>query len=265
MGCMCRPGDWKRAWWLTGNPDGTPGVGPTRIKSSSSTGKPTRWRWASGYRPIRSWAGRETTADAPVRRQPAAFAVLAAQYAIEAPVAGAFPTRGLDVRSADYTWQLLYKRREHGTAILFISADLDEIIEHSDRIAVFSGGVSVARAGHAPTTAEEFRASHWRTSMIQAPTGDRSRLWKLWPLVPISARSFHQRFVAAVRCQPGRGVSGRCGMVRLAGRTRYRRLAFWAPLLLASAGLVITFTAGLWNIGVEGQIISEPSAPAGSR
>ena len=29
----------------------------------------------------------------------------------------------------------------------------------------------------------------------------------------------------------------------------------WVPLTLAAAGLVITFAAGLWNIGVEGQII----------
>jgi ABC-type uncharacterized transport system ATPase subunit len=51
------------------------------------------------------------------------------------------PTRGLDVRSAEYIWDLLYRRREDGTAIVFMSADLDEIIERSDRIAVFSGGV----------------------------------------------------------------------------------------------------------------------------
>lgn len=65
------------------------------------------------------------------------------------------PTRGLDVRSIDYTWQLLYQRREHGTAILFISADLDEIIEHSDRIAVFSGGVMSRILDARETTAEE--------------------------------------------------------------------------------------------------------------
>ncbi len=65
------------------------------------------------------------------------------------------PTRGLDVRSADYTWQLLYQRREHGTAILFISADLDEIIAHSDRIAVFSGGRMSRVVEAAQTTAEE--------------------------------------------------------------------------------------------------------------
>lgn len=33
-------------------------------------------------------------------------------------------------------------------------------------------------------------------------------------------------------------------------------LAAWVPLALAAAGLVITFAAGLWNIGVEGQIIA---------
>jgi len=32
-------------------------------------------------------------------------------------------------------------------------------------------------------------------------------------------------------------------------------LAAWVPLALAAAGLVITFAAGLWNIGVEGQIV----------
>lgn len=31
--------------------------------------------------------------------------------------------------------------------------------------------------------------------------------------------------------------------------------AFWVPLLLASTGLLVTFAAGLWNIGIEGQIV----------
>jgi ABC-type uncharacterized transport system permease subunit len=29
----------------------------------------------------------------------------------------------------------------------------------------------------------------------------------------------------------------------------------WVPIALASAGLIITFAAGMWNIGIEGQII----------
>lgn len=32
-------------------------------------------------------------------------------------------------------------------------------------------------------------------------------------------------------------------------------LVSWVPLLLVSTGLLVTFAAGLWNIGVEGQII----------
>ena len=32
-------------------------------------------------------------------------------------------------------------------------------------------------------------------------------------------------------------------------------LVSWVPLLLATSGLLITFAAGLWNIGIEGQII----------
>ncbi|MBE3065841.1 MAG: ABC transporter permease, partial [Chloroflexi bacterium] len=31
-------------------------------------------------------------------------------------------------------------------------------------------------------------------------------------------------------------------------------LISWSPLLLTTAGVLITFSAGLWNIGVEGQM-----------
>ena len=50
------------------------------------------------------------------------------------------PTRGLDVRSTNWIWEQLYERRSEGTAIVFMSADLDEVVDRSDRIAVFSGG-----------------------------------------------------------------------------------------------------------------------------
>ncbi|HLY26391.1 MAG TPA: ATP-binding cassette domain-containing protein [Aggregatilineales bacterium] len=50
------------------------------------------------------------------------------------------PTRGLDVESARWVWRQLLARREQGAAIIFISPDLDEIIEYSDRVVVFFGG-----------------------------------------------------------------------------------------------------------------------------
>ena len=33
-------------------------------------------------------------------------------------------------------------------------------------------------------------------------------------------------------------------------------LMTWIPLVLAAAGLIVTFQAGLWNIGAEGQIVA---------
>ncbi len=65
------------------------------------------------------------------------------------------PTRGLDIRSTDWIWQQLDERRKEGTAILFISADLDEIVGRSDRIAVFSGGRMSRIVQAARTDAEE--------------------------------------------------------------------------------------------------------------
>ena len=61
------------------------------------------------------------------------------------------PTRGLDIESTMWVWSQLLERRQRGAAILFASADLDEILEYSDRILVFSGG-RVARAVNAKET-----------------------------------------------------------------------------------------------------------------
>jgi simple sugar transport system ATP-binding protein len=50
------------------------------------------------------------------------------------------PTRGLDVASASAVWRRLAARRAAGTAIVFASADLDELLANSDAIMVFFGG-----------------------------------------------------------------------------------------------------------------------------
>ncbi|MCU0551844.1 MAG: ATP-binding cassette domain-containing protein [Leptolyngbya sp. Prado105] len=50
------------------------------------------------------------------------------------------PTRGLDIESTLWVWQQLIARCQTGTTILFMSSDLDEIMQYSDRVLVFSGG-----------------------------------------------------------------------------------------------------------------------------
>ncbi|MBX3006019.1 MAG: ATP-binding cassette domain-containing protein [Anaerolineales bacterium] len=65
------------------------------------------------------------------------------------------PTRGLDIRSTDWIWEQLDQRRANGTAIVFISADLDEVAARSDQIAVFSGGQLLRSVAAAETNADE--------------------------------------------------------------------------------------------------------------
>jgi len=50
------------------------------------------------------------------------------------------PTRGLDIESTMYIWSKLKERCAQGTAIIFISADLDEVLQYSDRVVVFFAG-----------------------------------------------------------------------------------------------------------------------------
>jgi general nucleoside transport system ATP-binding protein len=65
------------------------------------------------------------------------------------------PTRGLDLDSAAYVWSRLLDRRKHGTAIIFASADLDELLTYSDRILVLFDGRIFARLNARETDAEE--------------------------------------------------------------------------------------------------------------
>jgi ABC-type uncharacterized transport system ATPase subunit len=50
------------------------------------------------------------------------------------------PTRGLDIESTIYIWSRLKERCQQGTSILFISSDLEEILQYSDRVLVFFSG-----------------------------------------------------------------------------------------------------------------------------
>jgi simple sugar transport system ATP-binding protein len=65
------------------------------------------------------------------------------------------PTRGLDVESSLYIWDKLLERRRQGTAIVFSSADLDELLHYSDRILVFFGGRVLETLSAAETRVEQ--------------------------------------------------------------------------------------------------------------
>ena len=79
---------------------------------------------------------------------------------------------------------------------------------------------------------------------------------KLWPLVPLLLALALTSLILtlagasplAAYAQLVRGAFG--NLTSLAGV-----FTLMVPLMFCAAGLLITFTAGLWNIGVEGQIV----------
>ena len=54
------------------------------------------------------------------------------------------PTRGVDVGSIEFIHRRIVEARDEGAAVLLVSAELDEILSLSDRIAVVHGGTVVA-------------------------------------------------------------------------------------------------------------------------
>jgi simple sugar transport system ATP-binding protein len=65
------------------------------------------------------------------------------------------PTRGLDVGSIEFIHKQAIRKRDAGTGILLVSAELDEILELSDRIAVMYRGQIVAVMNGRPTANKE--------------------------------------------------------------------------------------------------------------
>lgn len=65
------------------------------------------------------------------------------------------PTRGLDIESVIYIWGKLKDRCRNGAAIVFISSDLDEILQYSDRVLVFFSGKVSPPLDASRTTVEQ--------------------------------------------------------------------------------------------------------------
>jgi simple sugar transport system ATP-binding protein len=65
------------------------------------------------------------------------------------------PTRGLDIESVIYIWGKLKERCRQKAAIIFISSDLEEILQYSDRVLVFFSGRVSPPLEAASTSVEE--------------------------------------------------------------------------------------------------------------
>ncbi len=65
------------------------------------------------------------------------------------------PTRGIDIGAIEFIWRRIRERRDEGTAVLLVSAELDEVLALSDRVAVMYEGRIVATVDPRTATREE--------------------------------------------------------------------------------------------------------------
>jgi general nucleoside transport system ATP-binding protein len=65
------------------------------------------------------------------------------------------PTRGIDVGSIEFIHTQIVRKRDEGVAVLLVSAELDEILSLSDRIAVMYHGQIVATVKNGELTREQ--------------------------------------------------------------------------------------------------------------
>lgn len=86
--------------------------------------------------------------------------VLLGREILEEPkvLIAAYPVRGLDIATTEAVYHLLLEQRNRGCAVLFISEDLDEIMDLSDRIIVMEGGKISGSVKPQETTIEEIGA-----------------------------------------------------------------------------------------------------------
>lgn len=79
---------------------------------------------------------------------------------------------------------------------------------------------------------------------------------KNWIAVPVmGALLFTSMLIVAFGVDPGESLQAILDGAFGSQAKFLSVLAFWIPLTLASVGLLVTFRAGLWNIGIEGQFL----------
>lgn len=107
-----------------------------RIKTSGNTKEKTPVRLMSGGNQQKIIISREASKDAKL--------IIANQ-----------PTRGLDMGASEFVRQVLVEQRNEGKSVILISADLEEIMALSDRVAIMFGGKVMAVLARDEVTLEK--------------------------------------------------------------------------------------------------------------
>ena len=184
------------------------------------------------------------------------------------------PTRGLDVGSIEFIHSRIVQARDQRTAVFLVSAELDEIMSLSDRIAVMYKGqiLETLNAGdcHARTTGfADGGRERWRACLTSQTRSDRHPKWDWRAMVARWLDAMGMPAVAMFLGFVGGALiiwvtsgsletvfTAYAGMINGAFfKTRgfSETLVAMTPYIFLGLGLAVGFKAGLFNIGVEGQ------------
>jgi len=78
------------------------------------------------------------------------------------------PTRGIDIEAKNQVYELVRKLAGQGISVIFVSSEIDEVLEVSDRILVLNAGRIVADVRAADVTLERVLAIAMSNEEVQA-------------------------------------------------------------------------------------------------
>jgi len=64
------------------------------------------------------------------------------------------PTRGIDLGAKQEIFHTIRRLSEEGLSVILVSSDLDEVVEHADRVLVMARGRQIAELDGAQATVE---------------------------------------------------------------------------------------------------------------
>jgi ribose/xylose/arabinose/galactoside ABC-type transport system permease subunit/ABC-type branched-subunit amino acid transport system ATPase component len=176
------------------------------------------------------------------------------------------PTRGIDVGAKAELHRLLRELADTGTAIVLISSDLPEVLEHSDRVVVFRAGRVAGTFDPTQATAEQVAAAALpeETATADAPV-DLSRRRR-------AARPWRSEMALALAIVALSGVLSGSTEAFLTTDNLWGLLATTAMWTILSLGAAVIILAGAIDIslgsllalsaGMGGLVLELPYSPA---
>jgi ABC-type sugar transport system ATPase subunit/ribose/xylose/arabinose/galactoside ABC-type transport system permease subunit len=166
------------------------------------------------------------------------------------------PTRGVDIRAKAEIHHLLRDLAEAGTAVLLISSELPEVLQHADRVVVFRAGRIVAEYPAGAATAERITAAALPVGAAAAAQARSSpnRRWRrgMW----------RTELALAATNALLMGVLAMTSDAFLTGANLGGMLASTSVLMMLSLGAASVIMAGAIDISI-GAVLALAAAVAG--